>query len=66
MNSGSSAGHEGDNDVRLTFVLSHIVDGDDIGVVAELSHGTGFADDARPGGFVYLFGLDEGEGDVTV
>jgi hypothetical protein len=47
-------------------MVADVIDGDDVGVVAEPAHGAGFPCDAHTGGFVYLFRLYQGEGDVPV
>src|SRR5438045_5412700 len=51
---------------RLPGFLAYVVDGDDVGVVAEAAHGLRLARDAGAGGGVEAFGLDQGEGDVAV
>jgi hypothetical protein len=61
-----AAGHEGLHDIRLSLMVAEIVDGDDIRVVAELSHRLSFPLDAGAGNLVQLFGLYEGECDVSV
>ena len=61
-----TAGHDGEDDIGLSFVLPHIVDGDNVGVVAKTSHGLGFTFDARSSFFVQLLGLYQGEGNIPI
>jgi hypothetical protein len=47
-------------------MLPNIVDGNDVGVVAEPPHGSGFAGDAGSTCVIQFLGLDEGKGHITV
>jgi len=47
-------------------MFSHIVDSNDVGVVAESPHSPGLAGDADSAGLIQFLGLDEGKGHVTV
>jgi hypothetical protein len=51
---------------RLPLIFAEVVNSDDVGVIAEASHGLGFAPDARAGVFIQLFDFDPGKGDVAV
>jgi len=61
-----TAGHDRDNDVGLSFVLTDIVDSNNVGMVAEPPHGPSFAVDTGPGSIIQFLGLDEGKGHITV
>jgi hypothetical protein len=47
-------------------VVPHIVDSNDVRVVAEPPHGPGFAGDAGSAGLIQFLGLYEGKGHITV
>ncbi len=53
------------HDVELRALLAHVVDGDDVGLVAEPSHRLRLAPYAREPRLVETLGLDEGEGHVA-
>ena len=61
-----TAGKQRQHHVGLALMLAIVVDGDDIGMVAESSHGLGFSGDAGAGRFIEFLGLDEGKGNVPV
>jgi hypothetical protein len=56
-----TARHERHNDVGLSFMFPHVVDGNDVGMVAEPAHRSGFAGEAHSSGIVQFLGLDEGK-----
>ena len=47
-------------------MVAEVVNAGDIGVVAELSHGLGFASDPGTSRLIQLLGLDQVDGDVPV
>ena len=47
-------------------LFAQVVDGHDVGVLRELGHDLGLAQDAGLGGVVEALGLEQGEGDVAV
>jgi hypothetical protein len=61
-----AAGHEGKDHEGLASFLAKIVDGHDVGMVAQAAHGPGLPGDALPGGLVQALGLDQSEGHVPV
>ncbi len=54
------------HDVELPALLADVVDGDDVGVVAEPAHRLRLAPHAREPRLVEALGLDQGEGHVAV
>ena len=58
--------HIGHDDIRLSVNFSHVENGHDMGMVAEFAHCPGFAGDTFPGFFIKVFGLNQGEGDVSI
>jgi hypothetical protein len=56
----------GEDHVGLVVVASKVVDGHDVGVVAEPAHGLGLSHDAGAGDLVEAIGLDQGEGNVSI
>ena len=58
--------HEGQDHVGLAVVLPEVVDGQDVGMVAQAAHGLGLSRDADAGGRVQALCLDDGKGDVAV
>ena len=61
-----ATGHEGQDHVGLAVVLPEVVDGQDVGMVAEPSHCLSFSGDANAGGWVQSLGLDYGKSYVAV
>jgi hypothetical protein len=61
-----AAGHVLADDVWLAVVLADVVDGDDVGVAAELAHGLRLALNAGEAGVVEALGLNDGHGDLAV
>ena len=61
-----AAGKQGQYHVRLAFMVAEVVDGNDMGVVAETPHCLGFAGNALSGIIVQLLGLYKGEGDIPI
>jgi len=47
-------------------MIPHIVDSNDVRVVAESPHGPSFAGDADSAGIIQFLGLNEGEGYIAV
>ena len=61
-----AAGRNGQDEVGLAVLFPDVVDGDDVGVRAEASHGLGLAADTGAGGFVEALGLHQDESHVAV
>jgi hypothetical protein len=59
-------GHVLAHDVELPLVLADVVDGDDVGVVAEAPHRLRLAADPDAAGLVQALGLDQRQRDVAV
>ena len=53
------------DDVRFTFVVAHVEDGDDVRVIAEARHRPGLAVDAVPAGLVEPVGLHDRDGHLA-
>ena len=61
-----AAGEQRKDHLRISLVFAEVVDGNDVRMIAETSHGLGFALDARSGVFIELFRLYLGKSNVTV
>jgi hypothetical protein len=61
-----TTGHDRDNDIGLSFMLTYIVDSHNVGMVAKPTHCSSFAVDTGSRGVIQFFGFDEGKGHITV
>jgi hypothetical protein len=61
-----ASAHELAHDEGLAVLITRVEDGHDAGMIAEASHGLGFAPHARAAGFVEPFDFDQCQGDVTI
>jgi len=61
-----TAGHDRDNDIGLSFVVTHIVDSNNVGMVAQPTHGSSFAIDTGSGSVIQSLCLNECKGYITV
>ena len=61
-----AAGHELTHDERPAVLVADVVDGDDVGMIAEEGHGLRFAPDAHQSGLVEALGLHGGQRHVAV
>jgi hypothetical protein len=60
------ARHDGKHNVRLSLVVTQIVDAHDMGMVAHLGHSPGFSPDTGESGLIQLLNLDESESHLPV